>query len=195
MEDSKWPPILVKAVHIILLLIGVSLLVFGERIPNQYWQSAVVNLGSSLISVTLVFIIYITFNPTLRVSQREEPPSVPSEGKIVEPIPNAVLSREFSYRVELSNPNPNNFYYLVHEVSGQYWPKAWIKPAPKGRPISGQSSEGGGGIPPNRIFHIVLFEVNKAEHRRIKKWLRGPFSAGIPIEEGRQLDKIKVVLG
>ena len=122
------------------------------------------------------------------------PPTGPASGKILEPRPNAVLSGAFSYRVELSNPSLNKFYYFVHEVSGQYWPKDRILPRTGGKPISGQSNEGGGGIPSNGIFHIVLLEVDEVEHHRIQQWLAGPaWPRGIQEIEGLQLDKIEVV--
>ena len=122
------------------------------------------------------------------------PPAGPTSGKIVEPKPNTVLRGEFSYRVELSNPDSNKFYYLIHEISGQYWPKDRILPSADGRPIEGKSHEGAGGISQNNKFNIVLFEVDKVEHQRIQQWLMGPaWPRGIQMK-GLQLDKIEVVL-
>ena len=103
-EDFRSSPTLAKAVHVILVLLGVFLLYLGKDLPSgSYYQAVIINLGTSLVSVTLIFLVYRFFTPTsndtnvktandstqnetdirtteiarnLRADQRPEPPSV-----------------------------------------------------------------------------------------------------------------------
>jgi hypothetical protein len=103
-EDFRSSPMLAKAVHVILVLLGGFLLYLGKDLPSDsYCRAVIINLGTSLVSVTLVFLVYRFFTPTsndtnvkatndsaenetdtrtteiarkLRADQRPEPPSV-----------------------------------------------------------------------------------------------------------------------
>lgn len=116
-------------------------------------------------------------------------------GKIITPMANSRLLREFDFEVEIIHPDSQKYYYLVNEVSGSFWPKNRIYAFGDGGSYSGQSNEGGN--PPNGVFYIVLFEVDKEEHQRIIKWWEvcnekqdwpGTYIDGTP------LDRIKVKL-
>lgn len=59
-NPSKTDP-LEAAVHVIIVLIGVIILFVAYSFQDIFWQSLLVNVGSSLVVVTLLFAIFETF--------------------------------------------------------------------------------------------------------------------------------------
>lgn len=141
----------------------------------------------------LIFLLVISCSTLKQHTGKELAKSV--NGKIVTPTQDTKVQREFDFEVEIANPNPQKYYYLVNEVSGNYWPKSRIFISGAGGSYSGQSNEG--GTPPNGIFYIVLFEVFKNEHHKIQNWWKSCNETGdwpgIQIN-GNLLDRVKVKL-
>lgn len=61
MSGNKDLDILEVAVHVIIILLGVLVLVFAHSIKDSFWQSLLVNVGSSLVVVTILFTIFEIF--------------------------------------------------------------------------------------------------------------------------------------
>jgi hypothetical protein len=49
------------AVHVIIVLLGILVLVFAHGIEGAFWQSLFVNVGSSLVVVTILFVVFELF--------------------------------------------------------------------------------------------------------------------------------------
>jgi len=104
--------------------------------------------------------------------------------------PTGKVSKKYDFIIQISNGDSSKYYYLVHRIGGQYWPKVRLYPDKQGIAI-GQSDEG--GRPPGGIFYLTVFEVDKNEHQKILKWLNGKDFSGIQID-GTKLVESKVRL-
>lgn len=62
MPRQKRTDILEVAVHIIIILVGVVILFISRTFQdNSFWQSLLINIGSSLVVVTILFFIFEGF--------------------------------------------------------------------------------------------------------------------------------------
>lgn len=77
MGDDKRTDPLEVAIHVIIILVGVITLVLAYYIRDDFWNSLMVNVGSSLVVVTLVFGIFEAFRR--KRTGREHAPNLGAE--------------------------------------------------------------------------------------------------------------------
>ena len=117
--------------------------------------------------------------------------SVTATGRIIFPSNGEKVSSVFDYEVELQNPDETKYYYIANRIGGLYWPKVRINLKSGVTNYKGESSEGGN--PPAGRFSVVLFEIDKAMHENIVRWMNSGSFPGIQIE-GRELASVDVIL-
>lgn len=61
MNHRRAVDILEIAVHTIIVLLGIIILFVAHSITDLFWQSLLVNIGSSLVVVTVLFFIFEIF--------------------------------------------------------------------------------------------------------------------------------------
>ncbi len=74
MTNRKGLDTLEIAVHVIIILVGILVLVFAHRVSNIFWQSLMINIGSSLVVVTILFIIFEVFRKRNEKDEESENP-------------------------------------------------------------------------------------------------------------------------
>jgi len=61
MNNTSKTDALEIAVHIIIVLLGIIVLFIARGFTDTFWQSLLVNIGSSLVVVTILFAIFEMF--------------------------------------------------------------------------------------------------------------------------------------
>jgi hypothetical protein len=67
------------AVHVIIVLLGFIVLRFAYDFQDTFWQSLFVNIGSSLVIVTILFAIFESFR---RRHEEREPHQLPNNNPL-----------------------------------------------------------------------------------------------------------------
>ncbi len=81
MSHKKKTDILEIAVHVIIVMFGLIILILAERVTNTYFQAIWVNIGSSLVVVTILFFIFELFRRRHSEKDSElfqQPPNITS---------------------------------------------------------------------------------------------------------------------
>jgi protein-S-isoprenylcysteine O-methyltransferase Ste14 len=81
MNNTSKTDALEIAVHIIIVLLGIIVLFIAQGFTDTFWQPLLVNIGSSLVVVTILFAIFEMFRR--RHQSQDKSTSLYSESSVV----------------------------------------------------------------------------------------------------------------